>query len=271
MAFLIAAAALVLIALVLHAVGAREPVYRLVSGDPVWFVALHGGGEGVFGKDTRVLWEAQSDFALIGADEAYWTRFALVTGAGPTPLASAAFEDAFVARLKLFIPPKIVLGLVRVLIALGVLSRPSTESVALDAQSLGYRPDVMPSGKAIETLLAQPADYAPAMVNFLKYYETAQYPRGGSGRAAYRRYGTVAMRTVFRTGGHLVFYGRVLEIARAAQAGPTVGAWEDIGVMRYSNPPAILSMEHVPSYRAALHHRDAGLERTVVIASTPTA
>jgi len=194
-----------------------------------------------------------------------------VTGAGATPLAGETFEDAYVARLKLFTPPKIALGLIRTLIALGVLSRPSTENVALDAQSIGFRPDVMPSAKAIETLLSRPADYAPAMVNFLKYYETAQYEPGGSGRAAYRRYGTVAMRTVFRTGGHLLFYGRVIEVVRAASDGPTVGAWDDVAAMRYPNPPAILSMEHVPAYRAALHHRDAGLERTVVIASTPAA
>ena len=38
--------------------------------------------------------------------------------------------------------------------------------------------------------------------------------------------------------------------------------------MHYPNPAAILTMEHAPDYRDALHHRDAGLERTVVIAST---
>jgi len=38
--------------------------------------------------------------------------------------------------------------------------------------------------------------------------------------------------------------------------------------MRYPSPAAILTMENVADYRAALHHRDAGLERTVVIAST---
>jgi hypothetical protein len=58
-------------------------------------------------------------------------------------------------------------------------------------------------------------------------------------------------------------------VLREAKAGPTIGCWHDVAAMRYPNPPAILTMEHVPEYRAALHHRDAGLERTVVIASTP--
>jgi hypothetical protein len=66
-----------------------------------------------------------------------------------------------------------------------------------------------------------------------------------------------------------LFYGAVAEVAHAPKSGPTVGAWHDIAAMRYPNPRAILSMEHVPEYRAALKHRDDGLARTVVIASSP--
>lgn len=266
---LIIIAAVAVLVLLLQSVGAAEPVYRIKAEGAVWFVALRGGEQTKLAPGVRTLWSSRSDFALIGASDAYWSRFVIVTGPGATPLADEAFEDAYVARLRVFTPPKIALGIVRTLIALGVLSRPSTEKVATDGQSLGFRPDVMPSASAIARLLEQPASYSPAMVNFLKYYETAKYARGGSGRAAYARYGQVAMRTVFRTGGHLLFYGAVVEVVRAAKAGPTVGTWDDVAAMRYPNPPAILSMEHVPEYRAALHHRDAGLERTVVIASTP--
>jgi uncharacterized protein (DUF1330 family) len=83
------------------------------------------------------------------------------------------------------------------------------------------------------------------------------------------RYGIVAMRTVYRTGGHLLFTGRILSVLREAKAGPTIGRWDDVAAMRYPNPPAILSMEHAPDYHAALDDRDAGLERTMVIATTP--
>jgi hypothetical protein len=75
------------------------------------------------------------------------------------------------------------------------------------------------------------------------------------------------MRTVYRTGGHLLFYGRIRQVLREASRGPTTGAWSDVAAMHYPNPGAILSMEHARDYRAALRHRDAGLERTVVIAS----
>jgi hypothetical protein len=55
-----------------------------------------------------------------------------------------------------------------------------------------------------------------------------------------------------------------------ALAGAAIALWfigaEEPAAMRYP-PRVILSMEHVPEYRAALAHRDAGLEGTVVIAT----
>jgi uncharacterized protein (DUF1330 family) len=111
------------------------------------------------------------------------------------------------------------------------------------------------------------------MVNFLGYYDDAKYRNARhdvTGRTAYMRYGVVAMRTVYRTGGHLLFTGRILSVLREPAAGPTIGKWDDVAAMRYPNPPAILSMEHAPDYHAALDDRDAGLERTLVIATTPS-
>ena len=163
-------------------------------------------------------------------------------------------------------------GVLKTLIALGILTKPDGPIVQ-DAQALSFRSDVMPSAASISRLLAQPQSYAPAMVNFLGYYKDAQYRAaqpGVSGRTAYMRYGMVAMRTVYRTGGHLLFTGRILEVLREAKAGPTMGRWDDLAAMRYPNPPAILSMEHAPDYHAALDDRDAGLERTLVIATTPS-
>jgi hypothetical protein len=85
------------------------------------------------------------------------------------------------------------------------------------------------------------------------------------------RYCLVAMRTVYSTGGHLLFAGRILSVLREPKAGPTIGRWDDLAAMRYPSPSAILSMEHAPDYHAALDDRDAGLERTLVIATTPCA
>jgi hypothetical protein len=252
-------------------IGAREPVYGVARGEPAWFVAVRGSDQTLaLSPNVTITWSGRADFAFIGADT-YWSRFYILSGgdAARMPANPGNVEDAYVARVKLAAPPKLALGFLRLLIALGILGKPHGE-VGGDAQAKGYRAELMPDQTAIVRLLAQPQSYAPSMVNFLAYYPSAGYAdgRASSGRAAYARYGMVALRTVYRTGGHLLFYGRVTEVLREATSGPTIGAWSDVAAMHYPNPNAILSMEHVAAYRAALHHRDAGLERTVVIAST---
>jgi len=273
--------ALIILALIvaliatLWMIGAREPVYAISSGDgPHWFIAVKGEA-GAFAPGVTESWSSRTDFTMIGGepDGAYWQRFIVASGGDPNalPIALDGVEDAYVARIKLRRPPALLFGVLKTLIALGILTKPHGPIVQ-DAQALSFRSDVMPSAASISRLLAQPQSYAPAMVNFLGYYKDAQYRTtqpGVSGRTAYMRYGVVAMRTVYRTGGHLLFSGRVLAVLREAKAGPTVGRWDDLAAMRYPNPPAILSMEHAPDYHAALDDRDAGLERTLVIATTP--
>ncbi|MEZ5955714.1 MAG: hypothetical protein R3C27_00670 [Hyphomonadaceae bacterium] len=259
----------------LSMIGAREPVYAISQGDePHWFIAQRGDA-GPLAPGVTERWSSRTDFTMIGGDPdgAYWQRFVIATGGDPAllPLSLESAEDAYVARIKLRRPPPILLGIVKTLIALGVLTKPRGEIVQ-DAQKLQFRADVMPSAASIARLLAQPPSYAPAMINFLNYYQDSQYraPQAGvSGRTAYMRYGVVAMRTVYRTGGHLLFSGRILSVLREPRGGPTIGRWDDVAAMRYPNPPAILSMEHASDYRAALDDRDAGLERTLVIATTP--
>lgn len=260
----------------LWAIGAREPVYKIGSGDePHWFIAVRGKA-GPLAPGVTERWRSSADFTVIGAapDDAYWHTFLIASGgaANALPIALDAAEDAYIARVKLRKPPPLIFGVLKTLIAIGVLTKPHGPIVQ-DAQALSFRADVMPSAASITRLLAQPPAYAPAMVNFLGYYKDAQYraPQAGvSGRTAYLRYGMVAMRTVYRTGGHLLFTGRILSVLREAKAGPSVGRWDDVAAMRYPNPPAILSMEHAPDYHAALDDRDAGLERTLVIATTPS-
>ncbi len=269
---LIIVAALAAFIAALWLIGAREPAYAIAAGNPQWFIAIRGEG-GALTPGVRANWSSASDFTFIGAEDAYWRRFIVASGGDPNqmPIALDGVEDAYVARVKLRRPPRLLLGVLKLLIRCGVLSKPHGPIVQ-DAQSLSFRSDVMPSAAAIARLLAKPPSYAPAMVNFLAYHQDAQYHGGAigvTGRAAYMRYGIVAMRTVYRTGGHLLFSGRILSVMREAKAGPAAGRWDDVAAMRYPNPPAILSMEHAPDYHAALDDRDAGLERTIVIASTP--
>lgn len=246
--------------------GGREPVRRLRAEGPVHFIALRGGA-----APSGALWSAAADFPFIGA--ARWDRFALVAGEAEALAAAdaAGAGAAYVARLTLTRPPRLILGALRALALSGLSRLPPGETLA-DGGALGLRPELLPGADAIAALMARPADYAPAMVNFLAYRKTADYGGGAtasapvSGRSAYRRYGLVALRTVYRTGGRMLFHGRVDAVLRAPDGEP---AWRDIAAMRYAAPDGILSMERAPAYRAALVHRDAGLAETVVIASTP--
>jgi hypothetical protein len=262
--------------------GGWEPVYKIGGKAPVFFVALkhrdkRARSAEVLARGVEVQWAVNADFPLIGADQAYWDRFLILAGgtsdAMPLKLPDNV-EDVYVARLALGRPPRIVLGVIRMLVSTGLWKKPGGD-VSADRQNNEFRQDIMPDAAAIRTLLAQPRSYKPAMMNFLKYYPTARYAeaREGvapvSGRAAYGRYGIVALQTVYKTGGHLVFYGKVDAVIREAQDGPTLDLWDDLAVMQYVEPRGILSMEQVEKYRNALHHRDAALERSIVIASSP--
>ncbi|MEZ5995803.1 MAG: hypothetical protein R3C25_08610 [Hyphomonadaceae bacterium] len=245
------------------AIGARESVFSISAGEPAWFIAVRSDQPPRLAPGVRAKWACVADFAFIGADEAYWRHFMIAVGGDHQHLPIIVEDDtkdAYVARIRLRTPPRLALGLLKLLVAVGLLPKPRGETMR-DASHTGLRADAMPSADAITRLHAQRADYAPAMVNFLAY-------RRPDGRALYRRYGMVALRTVYRTGGRLLFYGAVDEVMRDATVGPTAGRWDEVAAMHYPNPHAILSMEHIPEYRAALAHRDTGLERTVVIAST---
>ncbi|HVK79216.1 MAG TPA: hypothetical protein VM915_01255 [Verrucomicrobiae bacterium] len=264
--------AIILIVGVIWIIGAREPVFSVKDGEPAWFVAVRTNTAPRFASGVRITWSGAADFALIGAEEGYWTRFYILAGgkAGESPLLPDGEEDALVARISMFTPPSFALGMLRAMCKLGLLPKPKGP-VMRNVDALEFRKDIVPTNESIAALLSRPQDYAPTMVNFLAYAPAAKYAdsRVSTGAAAYRRYGAVAMKTVYRTGGALMFYGKVLEIMRPAKAGPSVGVWDDVAAMRYPNPSAILSMENVPEYHAALYHRDAGLARTIVIATQP--
>jgi hypothetical protein len=235
-------------------------------------------------------WSSRAEFPVIGPAESYWHAFAVLQGTRDIvePLDSRHYgesvEDAQVLALTLERPPRLVLGALKLLALTGLASVPPMTE---DADTFAERthPESAPSAEGLPTreqmaaILGAPANLAPAMVNWLAYRAEAAYAPGvnvlaasatrRSGAEAYGRYGLVALQTAYRSGAHLIFVGKVDAVVRAPEAGPTQGRWNTIAVMRYPRPSAMLGMEQVPAYRAALQDRAAGLERTVVIASNP--
>jgi hypothetical protein len=259
---------------VIYWVGSREPIYTATPVSDQDFLAIRFKDRTKpFDLGEGAHWQAQAAFPLIGADDAYWHGFALIAaGHGTTLLENlgSQVEDAYLARIKSSAPPKLALGFLRVLYLTGMSRAPSEE---VEAAEVSNRSPFLPGEKAVQQLLAQPETFHPAMVNFLAYKQEADYSPSdparspSTGREAYARYGRVALQTVYRTGGHLLFYARIDDVLRAADSATAGGKWDEIAAMLYTSPPAILSMDQVPTYRAALGHREAGLSRTIVIAS----
>ncbi|HAR30497.1 MAG TPA: hypothetical protein DCR65_03170 [Gammaproteobacteria bacterium] len=237
-------------------------------------------------------WSSRAEFPVIGPAESYWHAFAVLQGTRDIvdPLDRRRYaelvEDAQILSLTLERPPRIVLGALKLLARSGLASVPPMTETA-DTFAERTHPESAPSAEGLPTreqmaaILGAPATLAPAMVNWLAYRAEAAYTPGVkvpaasgatlSGAEAYGRYGLVALQTAYRSGAQLIFVGKVDAVVRAPDAGPTQGRWNTIAVMRYPRPSAMLGMEQVPTYRAALQDRAAGLERTVVIASNPEA
>lgn len=256
--------------------GQGEPSRRLGRANPAWFVVVRDRGAASaprLADGVRILWSSRIDMPFVGAEEAYWDRCLILGGGAPDAwpiVLGDETEDAYVARVRLLRPPAMALGLIKTLTRTGLLGKPKGPPLT-DAAALGLKADTAPTKAQAEALVAKPAIYHPAMVNFLRYFDQARYPggsnQGPTGAEAYARYGLVALRSVYRTGGQLVFYGKVTGVLREAASGPTVGRWDEVAAMQYRAPAAVLTMEQLPDYRAALVHRDAGLEKSVVLAS----
>lgn len=279
-ALLVLAALIGALAAALWVAGGREPVYRVSRDGPAFVAAIKYAGaptDPVLAAGVTETWRGDARHGLIGPADPYWDRFLVLTGgtAGEMPLTlGTETADALVAEVRLMQPPRMALGAFRLLQVTGLRGIPDGETWHGEAQP-GLRPEMLPAPDNVDWLLAQPDDFGPAMFNFLKYRETAAYdpPRDGdpgTGADAYGRYGAVAMQTVMRTGGELHFAGRVRAILRPATGWEMGSDWDDLAVMRYPRPEAILSMERVDAYRASLKHRDAGLSDTVVIATEAT-
>ena len=107
------------------------------------------------------------------------------------------------------------------------------------------------------------------MVNLLKFRAVARYDDGDaapcSGREAYGRYKRAFTETVGTVSrAEVVFHGPVQQVFIGV-AGQPEADWDEVLVARYPSRRHFLAMMADPTYREALRHRYAGLERTVLL------
>ena len=128
-----------------------------------------------------------------------------------------------------------------------------------------------PTADQLRALIEADRDGPLHFVNLLAYRPKARYPEGHemakrdlSGAEAYALYGTVALRHVTRRGGRLPVFNDVEQCLIGADS-----AWDQIAIMEYPSTDAFLDMIRDPEYVAALVHREAGLEKTVILVTRP--
>ena len=128
---------------------------------------------------------------------------------------------------------------------------------------------VVPTPKQIQTMTENGPEGPMVMVNLLKYRKKAAYgfdcaeaKEDLSGREAYQRYGMVAMQHVMKRGGSVVWGGPQKFVMIGAD---DANDWDDVVCVRYPSREAFLNMTQDPDYLAAHYHREAGLERTVLL------
>jgi uncharacterized protein (DUF1330 family) len=125
----------------------------------------------------------------------------------------------------------------------------------------------------LSALAGSDADGPVIMLNLNRYRERAAYegqpPGGGDpdvpGREAYERYGEVALRTLERLGGRVLWHAR--------SPGTVVGGgserYDEVLAVYYPSLQAFLALALDPDILTASAHRTAGLEQATLIRCQP--
>lgn len=103
------------------------------------------------------------------------------------------------------------------------------------------------------------------MINLLKFKAKAQGEEG-TGAEAYGRYGSKVVKTTEVVGGKVLWSGR----PESVLIGHSSDEWDAVALVQYPSPKALFEMGLMAEYQEIHKHREAGLERTVLIACTPT-
>lgn len=228
---------------------------------------------------ARIVWSARAERLVIGEGELHWTHAALVQGPSERVVLDALGRSARAAgllelssrrfrRRRLPFAARTLFGLLRLV---GRWRRPAEPDPAWLELPAGLAASpVNPPIARLREIAADRSPTAAFMVNLLAYRERAEYPEGSrhagaSGRAAYRRYGVVAARSVALLGGSIEHMGALEGAIGDARGLATSGDWDELVVVRYPRPRSLVQLEQMPGYARALAHRNAGLARTALV------
>ncbi len=102
------------------------------------------------------------------------------------------------------------------------------------------------------------------MLNLLKFKAKAEGEEG-TGAEAYGRYGSQVVKMIEALGGKVLWSGQ----PQSVLIGGSSDEWDAVALVQYPSPKALFDMGLTPEYQQIHKHREAGLERTVLIACAP--
>jgi uncharacterized protein (DUF1330 family) len=117
---------------------------------------------------------------------------------------------------------------------------------------------ITPNADQFRELASSTDDGPVVMLNLLKF-------KSGDGAREYDQYGGVAQKMVGEQGGRVLYVGRCDQVL----IGDASEGWDAIALVEYPSRKAFIEMVSRKDYQAAHTHREAGLERTVLLAITP--
>lgn len=124
--------------------------------------------------------------------------------------------------------------------------------------------NIDPTRPQFEAFKALPRDRPVNMLNLVKLRERADYAdgRNASGREAYDAYGRESGPVFARVGGEIIWRG----LPQAVLIGPLDEGWDIAFIARYPTVGAFLEMVTDPAYQAIVHHRQAAVADSRLIA-----
>jgi uncharacterized protein (DUF1330 family) len=122
---------------------------------------------------------------------------------------------------------------------------------------LPLRGGITPNVDQFQALAAAPDEGPVVMLNLLKFKP--------GGAEAYARYGDAALGMVEERGGRLLWSGRAEQVL----IGDPAADWDVVALVEYPSRGAFIEMVSSPAYLEAHAERQAGLERTIVVACSP--
>ena len=128
---------------------------------------------------------------------------------------------------------------------------------AMQSTDLPLGGPLTPNADQFQALAGAPDQGPVVMLNLLKF-------KPGS-EESYLRYGDAARAMIEERGGRLVWSGRAEQVL----IGDPAVDWDAVLLVEYPSRAAFIEMVSSPAYLEAHADREAGLERTIVVACSP--